>query len=375
MPSFIRSGRFLDPADQWVYGDLTIDDGEIVRVSDGPDVEALIADDDAIVLDAEGNRVGPGFIDLQINGGFGIDLQSRPSALWELGDRLPSIGVTAFLPTLTTNGYANIDDALSAIEGRPSGYRGAEPLGWHLEGPWLSEAKRGAHARSKLEAIPDPLPDWYAPEYGVAMVTLDPECDGARRATRELSERGVVVSYGHTAASQETAFEAYQWGATMGTHLFNAMVGLHHREPGLAAALLSDRCPARFGLIVDGEHVAAALVDIAWRLASERLVLVSDAVAPLGMTTDRVFTLDDGTLAGAVVGLDQSVRNLAAFTGCSSGQAHRAASARPADVLIDASRGELWPGLRADAVVFDDDGGVVATIIAGELVYQIGGPR
>ncbi|MEZ5227288.1 MAG: hypothetical protein R2710_11605, partial [Acidimicrobiales bacterium] len=296
------------------------------------------------VLDAEGNRVGPGFIDLQINGGFGIDLQSDPAAVWQLGERLPSIGVTAFLPTLTTNGHAHVAEALAALERRPVDYVGAEPLGWHLEGPWLSEAKRGAHARSKLEPIPDELPDWYAPEHGVALVTLDPELPGAERAVATLVDRGVVVSFGHTAAAQPFADLAYGWGATMGTHLFNAMVGLHHRDPGLAATLLSERCSAFFGLIVDGEHVAPPLVDIAWRLAPDRLVLVSDAVAPLGMTEQRVHRLDDGTLAGAVAGLDAGVRNLAAFTGCSTGAAHRAASARPADVLVDQTRGELWPG-------------------------------
>ncbi|MEZ5379938.1 MAG: hypothetical protein R2733_25815 [Acidimicrobiales bacterium] len=370
MVSFIRNGRFLDPADQWVYGDLTINDGEVVRITEGPDVEALIADDTDIVLDAEGNRVGPGFIDLQINGGFGIDLQSDPAAVWQLGERLPSIGVTAFLPTLTTNGHAHVAEALAALERRPVDYVGAEPLGWHLEGPWLSEAKRGAHARSKLEPIPDELPDWYAPEHGVALVTLDPELPGAERAVATLVDRGVVVSFGHTAAAQPFADLAYGWGATMGTHLFNAMVGLHHRDPGLAATLLSERCSAFFGLIVDGEHVAPPLVDIAWRLAPDRLVLVSDAVAPLGMTEQRVHRLDDGTLAGAVAGLDAGVRNLAAFTGCSTGAAHRAASARPADVLVDQTRGELWPGLRADAVVLDDDGRVAATIIGGELVYR-----
>ncbi len=369
MVSFIRNGRFLDPADQWVYGDLTIDDGEVVRISDGPDLEALIADDDAIVLDVDGNRVGPGFIDLQINGGFGVDLQSNPAGLWELGARLPSIGVTAFLPTLTTNGYALLDQALAAFEERPPNYQGAEPLGWHLEGPWLSEAKRGAHARSKLAPIPDPLPEWFAPERGVAMVTLDPERAGAEFATRELSDRGVVVSFGHTEIDHAAALDAYRWGASMGTHLFNAMLGLGHRSPGLAAALLSERCPARFGLIADGEHVDPVLIDVAWRLAGDRLVLVSDAVAPLGMTTEPVLRLEDGTLAGAVIGLDQAVVNLAGFTGCSAAAAHHAASTRPADVLVDATRGELWPGLRADAVVLDDDGAVAATIIGGELVY------
>ncbi len=368
--SFIRNGRFLDPADQWVYGDLTIDDGEVVRVTEGADPESLIAEPDDIVLDAEGRRVGPGFIDLQINGGWGIDLQREPQRLWELGERLASVGVTAFLPTLTTAGYDLVGDGLDALAARPTGYLGAEPLGWHLEGPWFGEARRGAHPLAKLQPIPATIPEWYSPEAGVRLVTLDPEQPGAAEATRTLVERGVIVSFGHTAATHATAAAAFGWGATMGTHLFNAMGGLHHRDPGMAATLLSARSDAAFGLIVDGEHVAPAMVDLAWRLAADRLVLVSDAVAPLGLTTDPVHRLDDGTIAGAVIGLDRSVVNLAAITGCSAGAAHQAASTRPAAVLGDSTRGELWPGMRADAVVLEDDGTVAATLIAGDVVYR-----
>lgn len=375
MSVFVRNGRFLNSFETWEFGDLTIDDGRVVRITEGPDPEALFAEPDAIVLDADGNRVGPGFIDLQINGGWGIDLQTEPEGLWRLGEHLTSVGVTAFLPTLTTNGFEHIDRARAALGERPDGYRGAEPLGWHLEGPWLSEAKRGAHAKAKLEPISEELAEWYSPEGGVALVTLDPELPGAQAAVRTLGERGVVVSYGHTDISQPNADVAFGWGGRMGTHLFNAMGGLHHREPGMAATLLDDRCDAYFGVIADGEHVAPAMVAIAWRLAPDRFVLVSDAVAPLGATDDgsadeTAFRLDDGTLAGAVIGLDRSVTNLTRFAGCSEAAAHRAASTRPAEVLADADRGSLWPGLRADAVVLNDDGTVAATIINGEVVYQ-----
>jgi N-acetylglucosamine-6-phosphate deacetylase len=321
------------------------------------------------VFDVGGRRVGPGYVDLQINGGWGIDLQAEPERLWELGARLPEIGVTAFLPTLTTNGSRRLDAALDAwATGRPGGYVGAEPLGWHLEGPWLAPSKRGAHRADLLAAIPAALPPCLDPAHGVRLVTLAPELDGADAAIAELRRRGVGVSLGHSAIAMAGAEAAFSRGAGMGTHLFNAMSGLHHREPGLAAALLMGTHRPAIGLIADGEHVDPVMVDLAWRLAGDRIVLVSDAVAPLGLTDRPVMRLADGTLAGAVVGLDRGVANLARFTGCADHVAHAAASTRPAAVLgIDA---RLGAGERFDAVVVESDGSVYATIIDGVVVHR-----
>lgn len=362
----VAGGRVLD-GDDWIERSLGVDAGTIAAAAGS-----------GVVVDAAGRRVGPGFVDLQINGGFGIDLQADPTRLWELAARLPELGVTAFLPTLTTNGHARVSEALDAWQtGRPFGFCGSEPLGWHLEGPWLHPERRGAHRAERLAPIPSCLPEGFRPEHGVSLVTLAPDLLGAEAATRMLVDRGVVVSFGHSPVSAADAERAYGWGARMGTHLFNAMGGLHHRHPGLAATLLRGAAPTSrlapqpfVGLIADGEHVTSEMVDLAWRLAGDRIVVVSDAVAPLGHTDAAVFRLADGTLAGAVIGLDRAVVNLVSFTGCSQAQAHRAASSMPARVLGLADRSTLDAGRRADLVVLDDDGSVYATVIAGRLAYR-----
>lgn len=349
---------------EWQARDLQIED-DTIRAVRAPG-ESRSAD----VLDLTGLKLSPGMIELQINGGWGIDLQHEPGRLWELGARLPAVGVTAFLPTLTSNGAIGMDEALAALAaGPPQGWAGAEPLGWHFEGPWLSPVKAGAHDVGALTSIPAVLDARLSPEHGVRLVTLAPELSGARAAIAELVDRGVRVSLGHTAASAAEARDGFGAGATMGTHLFNAMDGLHHREPGLALPLLLDG--HWVGLIADGHHVAPDLVDLAWRLARDRIVLVSDAVALLGMTGDEVARLDDGTLAGSVIGLDRCVRNLMRFAGVGLGRALTAATAHPCAVLGLDDRHSVAAGQRADLVALDAAGNVQMTMVGGQVVFDV----
>lgn len=347
-------------ADGWSGRPLAIADGKIVD---------SLPDPSSPILDVSGLSLVPGFIDLQINGGWAIDLQKQPEDLWLLASRLPTIGVTSFLPTLTTNGFVNIDRGMQTLsDGPPAGWSGAEPVGWHLEGPWLAAAKAGAHDVEAMKAPPagsDPLP--FTNEC-IRLVTLAPELPGAIDLISRLVAEGVTVSLGHTATDLAHARTAAEAGATMGTHLFNAMDGLHHRQPGLAAALLLDDMDV--GLIADGQHVAPEMVDLAWRLAADRIVLVSDAVAELGRTTEPASRLSDGTLAGAVVGLDQAVRNLMNFSGADLAQACQAASAAPARAAGLDDRGGLQEGKRADIVALDDRHRVVLTMVSGDVVYR-----
>lgn len=310
-------------------------------------------------------RVAGGFLDLQINGGWGHHFSESPESIWDVGEQLVAHGVTAFLPTLVSDGYERLDDALDVLAaGPPSGWRGAEPIGLHLEGPWLAADRRGAHSQNAIQA-PDlaSLPDRLRASAGVALVTIAPEIAGAGPVIRELRDRGVAVSCGHSAASLDEALAAFDAGAGMGTHLFNAMSGLHHRDPGLAAALLLHPTVA-VGLIADGVHVHPTMIDLAWRLASDRIVLVSDAVAGFGLTEDPAARLADGTLAGATVGLDQCVRNVVEFVGCSLDDAVIAASARPAALIGHVPAPDTW-------VDIDDDGLVVRTVISGATVYEV----
>jgi N-acetylglucosamine-6-phosphate deacetylase len=328
-------------------------------------------------LDVDGLRIVPGFIDLQVNGGWGYDLQREPAALWELASCLVEIGVTTFCPTLTTDGHRRRREALVAWRNGPTDparFVGADPIGWHLEGPWLAPSRHGAHNRGLLQPVPRMVPGDYRPEQGVRIVTLAPELAGALSVITELARRGVVVSCGHSEADSAQARDAFEAGATMGTHLYNAMSGLEHRDTGLAAALLLEES-AYLGLIVDGVHVDPEMVDLAWRLARGRVSLISDAVAALGIDPrppDGVVRLADGTLAGSCTGLDAAVANLVTFTDCDLADAVEAATEVPARCLGLRDRGRIEAGRRADLVVLDPGGQVVLTVAGGRVAYDRG---
>jgi N-acetylglucosamine-6-phosphate deacetylase len=217
---------------------------------------------------------------------------------------------------------------------------------------------------------------------GVAIVTIAPDLPGAIELIAELSERGVIVSLGHTPATAAQATAAVDAGARWVTHLFNAMAPLHHREPGLAGVALADE-RLRVGLIPDGIHVDPLVVKTAQRAVGERLTIVTDAVAALGMPLGSQalgrtevhidgtgVRLADGTLAGSNLAMDQGVRNLVAFTGCTSAVAIHAASTAPAGLLSDPTRGHLRHGARGDVVVLTEDLHLVSTYVGGELVHD-----
>ncbi|MCU1451883.1 MAG: N-acetylglucosamine-6-phosphate deacetylase [Acidimicrobiales bacterium] len=373
----LRGGRVLGP-EGWWDGDLALVHG---RVAVGPPT-------DAQEHDVRGLLVVPGLVDLQCNGGIGIDLASTPERLWELGAALTRWGVTAWAPTIVSTPVGVVDRALAALQaGPPEGWVGAVPVGLHLEGPFLAPARRGAHPRGLLRTPSLTEAAGWSREGGVAIVTLAPELPGALELIADLAGRGVVVSIGHSDADAAVAEAAVEAGAAWVTHLFNAMAPLHHRGPGLVGVALTDE-RLHVGVIADGVHVAARVVDLAWRAAGPRLTLVTDAVAALGqppgvhrlgnaeiVVTETDVRLADGTLAGSKLSLDQAVRNLIGMTGCSVAAAVQAASASPAALLDDPSRGTLAPGARADVAVLTPDLEVVATLVAGEVAYAApGGP-
>lgn len=364
--------------------ELVVRGGSVpVAARDGVIVAPGSVGSDATVIDADGLVVAPGFVDLQCNGGLGIDLAGAPERLWELAAALPRFGVTAWLPTIVTTPEGVVDRALAALaEGPPARWRGAVPVGLHLEGPFLSPAKKGAHPEGLLRPPTLAAIEGWSRAAGVAVVTLAPDLPGALEVLEALVARGVVVSLGHTPATAEVATVAVDAGATWVTHLFNAMAPLHHRAPGLAGVALADE-RLRVGLIPDGIHVHPQVVALAQRALGERLTIVTDAVGALGMPAGRQalgrtevtigddgVRLADGTLAGSNLAMDQGVRNLVAFTGCAREAALHAASTAPAAVLGDPIRGTLAAGARADLVLLTDDLHVVTTIVAGDVVHD-----
>lgn len=338
---------------------------------------------EAQVFDATGLILAPGFIDLQINGAFGDDFTADPASIWRVAGQLPRYGVTSFLPTVITAPLERIAQAQQTLlGGRPAGFRGAEPLGLHIEGPFLNPHKKGAHNPAYLRP-PDPalVANW-SPATGIRLVTLAPELPGGLEMTRRLVGQGVVVSAGHSLATYAQAEDAFAAGLRYGTHLFNAMPPLLHREPGLAGALLA--APGIVvGLIADGIHVHRGLIRIIWTVkGGTGLNLVSDAMAALGMAPGRYVLNDlevivsekdarlaDGTLAGSVLSLDQAVRNLIAFTGCALAEALATVTTTPAALLgLAAERGRIAPGMIADLVLLDAELRVAATVVRGNLI-------
>lgn len=335
-------------------------------------------------LDATGLIVTPGWIDIQLNGGFGHDFTEDPASIWEVATLLPSLGLTAFLPTIITCPPEKLARAIRVFRnGPPSGWRGATPLGLHLEGPFLNPAKKGAHNPDYLRKPDSTLASEWTHSNGVRLVTLAPELPGAKEVIRLLRGNGVVVSAGHTTATYDQAQDAFAAGISCGTHIFNAQPVLDHRQPGFAGALLA--APAIFtGLIADGVHVHPAMVRVAWVCKGERLILVTDAVSALGMPPGKygvgafevvvdensVRLADDGILAGSNATPERCVRNLATWASCSIGEAAEAMSHSPAQLLGLANKGRIVRGADADLTLLSAQGRVAATIVAGEILFR-----
>ncbi len=313
----------------------------------------------------------PGFIDLQVNGIDDIDVSRARGPDWSrLGELLLDQGVTSWCPTLITAPLRSYEAPLQRMADAQESAGGAQIIGAHLEGPFLGGAP-GAHPRSLI--CPIDL-DWLAalPRV-VRLVTLAPELANAAAAISMLVAHGVVVSLGHSTPSLADVAAAVHAGATMTTHLFNGMSGVHHREPGLAAsALLADELFV--GLIADLIHVHPLALELAFRIKpSDRTVLVTDAVAwRAGMAggvgvqmVDGAPRLPDGTLAGSVLTMDQAIRNVVNSCGVSLEQAVRSAATNPARLIGCSDRGAIAVGNRGDLVDLDDQLHVAAVWSGG----------
>jgi len=330
----------------------------------------------------------PGLVDLQVNGYFGVEMQAAEPAAWAtVAGRLPQTGCTAFLPTFITAPIKRLATALGFVaEYLPERrWGGARVLGVHLEGPFISPARRGAHNRDWIvPPAPGAVGELLAAGAGlVRLVTLAPEVDGGLAAVRQLAGAGVLVSVGHSNAAAAQVAAAASAGARMVTHLFNAQPSIKSREPGVAGQALADP-RLTSGLIMDTHHVSPANAALAFAAAPGRIALVTDAAACAGMPPGEYLlggepiTLPpgdgvpprraDGGLAGSALRMDRAVANMVA-AGASLAAAVAAASRVPADLIGRPDLGRLAPGAAADLVWLDDDLRAAATWIDGERVY------
>ena len=362
-------------------------EGHAVLIEDGK-IAGIVAGEDPLIRTARIHDLGgllllPGFIDTQFNGGGGVLFNDQPTleTLRKMGEAHSRFGTTGFLPTLISDDLQVIARAIAAVgaaleEGVPG------VLGIHLEGPFLSPARKGVHNADKFRAIDEEAFSLLTSlKGGKTLVTLAPEMTTPEMIGR-LAAAGVIVAAGHTNATYEDILAAYRHGLTGVTHLFNAMSPLTGRAPGVVGAALIHR-DAYCGIIVDGHHVHPDVLKLALRCKPhDRFMLVTDAWANIGtdLTSFRlqgatihiqngVCVDERGVLAGSAMDMSRAVRNAMTLLDMSLSQALEMAGAAPAAFLGLGDRGKIAKGYRADLVAADDNLNVRATWIDGVRVF------
>lgn len=329
----------------------------------------------------------PGLIDLHTHGANGFDvMDGKIEALMGISHVLAKEGVTGFLATTMTAVRERMENVLKAIADVMPNKEGASILGVHLEGPFISHEKMGAQQGCAIEKPDITLIQYWQKiaNKAIKLVTLAPELPQANALIKCLKEMEIVISVGHTNATYVQTQEAISLGCSHATHLFNAMRGLHQREPGaVGALLLNENVSAE--LIVDGLHLHPAIIDLALRVkGNEKFILVTDAIRAkclgdgeyeLGGQMVKVSgnkaTLSDGRLAGSVMTLPQAIKNMMAFTSCSLADAVKMASYNPAKILgLTSHKGCIEEGKDADLVVMDASLNVMMTMREGSIIYN-----
>lgn len=379
----LRGAHLVDAVAELPGGDITFEDAQILAVG-------APSDTPGIVIDTTDMIVMPGFIDVHTHGGGGYNLHTvHAEEIHGYARWAPETGVTSFLigvvGTPGTLPEAQLSAAGAATDAWEIGV-GAEPLGIHLEGPYINIERRGAHAPSWLR-----LPDADEIERVLALtnghlrlITLAPELPGASAMIRRLVEAGITVSVGHTDATYEQTLEAVQLGITHATHCCNAMRPLHHRDPGPLGAIA--QAPQVYGeLIADGVHVHPAMMNILVKiLGPQRTIVITDALSGAGLADDSEFDfagqpaqvihgaarLADGTITGSVLTMNQALKNIMQMTGVSLQEAVGMLTLNPAQAArVAARKGRLQAGCDADLLIFDRALTLQATICQGKVAF------
>lgn len=377
------NAELLDPElPEASVGSLLVEEGRIAGRLDPSDV----LPEGYERIDLFGKALAPGFIDLHYHGELVFaQPEALDVALARAAADLARGGTTAFLVTTMAWGPERLAAFFARAAELVDGARlsGAQPLGVHLEGPWINGAAAGAQPETGIRPYTAKEGEaLFARGEGlVRMVTLAPEVEGASALLATLGRRGVVAALGHSRAAPDAIDAAVAEGMRHVTHLFNAMGPLHHRDPGVpGTAMADDRLTC--DLICDGAHVHPHVVKLCARSLGERLVLITDQITlPEGgaatfgagaVHDDGVaLRLADGTLAGSSLSMERAVRNLQAYSGADRLEAVRAGTLRPARVLgVERERGCLRVRARADLVVLDEAGGVLETWVEGRRVYD-----
>jgi len=380
----LTNARLFDPEERAPrVGALLLQAGRIAGRPSAGELGAI----DAERLDLAGAGLAPGLVDLHFHGALPFaNGEDAASCLERASMSLARHGTTSFLATTVALPGAELAAQIRDLAPRVAGggWPGAEPVGIHLEGPWIAAGAAGAQPAAALRPA-DPLEVEQLITQGagtIRMVTLAPEVPGAGALLATLSRARIVAAMGHSLANPREIAAALDAGLCHVTHLFNAMGPLHHRELGVAGvALTEDRLSC--DLICDGAHVHPAIVRLAARVKGERLILITDQIDPPAASTPsfgsgpihddgRAFRLQDGRLAGSRLFLDQALENAQSFGALSLHQAIAATTLRPARLLgIEAERGTLRVGARADFFVFGPHAKLRETWVQGRCVFAV----
>ena len=376
---YIKNGKFVLP-DTILENVVLAYDDTICGFLGEEEVPA-----DAQVIDAKGGFVAPGLVDIHIHGYLGEDTSDgKPEGIFKMANGILKNGVTSWCPTTMTVSSEEIQTALEVVRSlkeQSKTWEGAEILGVNLEGPFINPNKKGAQAG---EHIQKPNAQFIIDNADIISVaTLAPEMEGGCEAIREIRENcNVRVSLGHSDATFEDTLAGIEAGATHITHLFNAQTPLHHRNPGVVGAALLENVTTE--LIADTFHVHKGLFELIARIKGDHLVLITDCTRAGGMP-DGEYTLggqpiivngiqcllQDGTIAGSVLKLNDAVKNLRDSTDLPFWKVVSAASLAPARAIgVHHRKGSLEAGKDADIIITDSDFNICKTIIGGEVQYE-----
>ena len=381
----IINGKLILP-DQIVEGKAIVFDRKIEAIVDPAELDKY---ENLEVIDAQGNYVSPGLVEVHMHGCGGDDTSdNNPGAIQRMSRMIAGFGVTSWLPTSMTLPkehlavtFQQAREAKKASAEDPAAWGGAQVLGVNMEGPYINVKNKGAHVAEYIQA-PDVE---FTKEYAdiITLVTIAADVEGGMEYIERITnETDIICSLGHTVASYDIAKEAFKKGCKHVTHLFNAQTGLHHRDPGVVGASLTSP-DVYTEMICDTFHIHPGVFQLVADCKKDKLVLITDCMRAGGLPDgeydlggQKVFVkgiqcrLESGTIAGSVLRLHKAVQNIAKFTNWDLPMAVSAASLAPAkSINMGDRKGSLEVGKDADILLADADFEIIKTFVGGTQVY------
>jgi N-acetylglucosamine-6-phosphate deacetylase len=381
MRTYIQNGTIVSSGEVKEGMNILIENGIIVAVSD----KDLQLEKGSVEIDARGQYICPGFIDIHFHGAMGKDtMDANLQSLQVLSQYCAEHGVTTFYPTTWSASPEDIIRAIDSVKIYRVQLQGAQVPGVHLEGPYLSLEYKGAQMQSVIRnPVPEEYQKWFDADC-VKLITCAPEIPGGMEFAKAALKRGIRISIGHSGASYEQVIEATDLGMSQATHLFNGMGGLHHRKPGTVGGLLvDDRISAQ--IISDGVHVHPAVVNLIVKAKpASRVILITDSIRGAGLpdgdydhkgqkftVVDGIARTPEGGLSGSTLGMDGAIRNTMKYTGKPIVEIVPMATSNPAEEMgLSGTKGSIKEGYDADLVLVNRQFYVEKTIVNGEIVFS-----